>query len=57
MTKSEDKHEQHKSGSVCASEREGAVAWNGSRERMTRLTEQYDKAKETERRPKEEPTR
>jgi hypothetical protein len=58
MTKPKDaKFESKDRGSLCASERESAAAWNGARERLTKLTEQYDKAKEAERFAKREPTR
>jgi hypothetical protein len=30
-------------------EREGAAAWNSARERLAKLSEQYEKAKEVER--------
>ena len=58
MTKPKnEKFELKDRGSLCASERESAAAWNGARERMTKLTELYDKAKEAERFDKREPTR
>jgi hypothetical protein len=58
MTKPKDeKFEPKDRGSLCASEKESAAAWNGARERMTKLTVQYDKAKEAERFAKGEPTR